>query len=110
LSNHGFFAGNATALEKLGFTHANMKDFVEASGLKNVEQAKVAMIERLGEGSPLDERNPVRYAHDAEYKFEYPYPKTLSGALQMEKMPWNHRSDSVFWSTVGLAAFGSLLI
>lgn len=110
LSEHGFMEGNSIPQHKREFTHSNMKDFAEASGLKNKEQVQLAVIERLEAGSQLDERDPVRYAHNAEYHHEYPYPKTLSGALQLAKMPWDHRNDSVFWSTIAVGAFASLLL
>jgi cytochrome oxidase assembly protein ShyY1 len=109
LKDHNFMEGNSTSHNKRKFTHANMRDFAESSGLKNKEQVQVALIERLEEGSTLDERDPIRYAHNCEYHYEYPYPKTLSGALQLAKMPWNHRNDSLFWSTVAVGAFGSLV-
>lgn len=110
LKEHGWMEGNSIPLYKREFTHSNMQDFADASGLKNKEQVALALIERLEEGSQLDERDPVRYAHNAEYHYEYPYPKTLSGALQLAKMPWNYRNDSLFWSTVAVGAFASLVL
>lgn len=88
LKGHGFLDGNATDLEKINFTHSDMKEFAEASGFENKAQASVALIERLEPGSPLDERCGTHYAHGAIYENTYPYPKTLAGALQLAKMPW----------------------
>lgn len=54
LKDHGFMAGNSTSLSKREFSHSNLKDFAEASGLKNQEQVQLAVIERLEDGSTLD--------------------------------------------------------
>lgn len=66
----------------------------------------VALIEEIDSSGPIDERNPQRRAHDAEYAVKYPYKKTYSGALQLSKMPWNYRNESYLW--FGLSAIGLL--
>lgn len=68
------------------------------------------MIERLEPGSSLDERSGVHYAHGATYHNEYPYPKTLAGALQLAKMPWDYAHDAKFWSGIGFVALVSLAV
>ncbi len=108
LSGHGLLDGNsAYGVGKLAFSHANLKDFAQASGFTNKDDAALAVIERIEPGSKLDERDPMRYAHGADYQFTYPYPKTYSGALQLAKMPWDYSRDASLW---GLLAVISLVI
>lgn len=74
---------------------------VEATELKNKEQAKVAMIELVNLDTDLDERNPEHYDHDMTGSREYPYVKTMSGALQSRKMPWDYERHQSVWALVG---------
>lgn len=42
----------------------------------------------------MDERHYERRGVDAAFSEPYPWAKTEAGALQLDKMPWNHRNDS----------------
>jgi cytochrome oxidase assembly protein ShyY1 len=89
LKRTSIFQGNNPDTAHLNFTHSDTKDFAEATGFANKKQASVAMIERLEPGGPFDERDGAHYAHGASYQNQYPFAKTLAGALQLRKMPWD---------------------
>lgn len=70
----------------------------------------MAVIERLdNKPGKLDERCHNRYAIDGDFHLDYPYPKSLAGALQLAKMPWDYKREAVIWSGVAAGAFLSLL-
>jgi hypothetical protein len=71
-----------------------MKDFVDSSGFVNKKEASVALVERLHEHGPIDERFPSRRTNDCMFSSEYPYFKTYAGALQLAKMPWDYKNDA----------------
>jgi hypothetical protein len=86
-----------------------LPEMVEASELQNKEQARVALIELVNLDTPLDERNTRHYDVDMTGSEEFPYKKTMSGALQSRKMPWDYERHQSRWAlTGGLAGFLAL--
>lgn len=72
-----------------------------ASGLNNVDQVKVAAIERVNLDTPNDELNPQHYDTALTSHTDYPYVKTRAGALQGPYMPWDLRTKQVHWGMAG---------
>ena len=84
-----------------------MNDFARSSEFVNQKQASVAMIERLHETGIVDERMAQRNSTSCQFSEEYPYAKTESGALQLQKMPWDYRNEAKYYF---MATFASLLV
>jgi hypothetical protein len=89
-----------------------MEDMGKSSELLNAPQASVAVIERLAETGIVDERSSHRRGTDAHFTEPYPWAKTEAGALQLDKMPWDHKNDaqryffgSLFGFLVGASIF-----
>ena len=73
-----------------------------ATGFLNKEKVRVACIDRCDLNTPLDERHQRLYvgADMSRYK-EYPYEKTLSGALQCSTMPWDQTYKQKWYALWG---------
>lgn len=72
----------------------------------------MAVVERLYEEGPLDERSPKRRNNTGQFSEDYPWYKNYSGALQLAKMPWDYTNDarnyligSVLTAIVGASIF-----
>lgn len=89
--------GNAHQKGRLHYTCSDIEDLAKSSEFLNQKQASVALIEKLYETGVLDERSPQRYENDCHFTAEYPWAKTESGALQLDKMPWHYRNDAKFY-------------
>lgn len=72
-----------------------------ASGLKNVDQVKVAAIERVNLDTPNDERDPRHYDIPLSSHTAFPYIKTRAGALQGRTMPWQCREKQAYYGMAG---------
>ena len=84
----------------------------KGSELLNQSEVAVAVVERLAETGNYDERSSERRGTDAQFSEPYPWAKTEAGALQLDKMPWDHRNDakeyllgSAFGFLVGASIF-----
>ena len=105
LSNKQMFNGNAYQKGRELYNCADLEDMGKACELLNKEQASVAIIERLAETGNYDERSPSRRGHDAQFSIPYPFAKTESGALQLDKMPWDHRNDAKEYLAASVVGF-----
>lgn len=94
LRNQQCFNGNAYQKGRLFYNNADLQDMGKSSELNNREQASVAVIESLEETGNYDERSSHRRGTDASFTTPYPWAKTEAGALQLDKMPWDHRNDA----------------
>ena len=112
LRNKQWFNGNAYQKGRAFYNCSDLEDMGKTSELQNREQASVAVIERLVETGIYDERSSARRGTDCHFTEPYPWAKTESGALQLDKMPWDHRNDakhyligSLFGFMVGASIF-----
>ncbi len=89
-----------------------MQDFADSSGFVNNREASVAVVERLAEEGPLDERNLQRRNNDSQFSVRYPFFKNYAGALQLAKMPWDYKNDArnYFIGSVLSAIVGASII
>jgi len=83
----------------------NMQDFylpdmARVCGFQNKEQCRVAVIDICDfESEKLNEKCPRLYSGgDLARQKEYPYEKTLAGALQCSSMPWEIVEKQKAWS------------
>lgn len=53
----------------------------KTANLENREFMKLAVIEKVALDTPIDERNCHHRNISSEYKQDYPYEKTMAGAL-----------------------------
>ena len=105
LQEHGFFDGNAYQDGRQRYSYANMEDLSKTPNFLNRKQASVAMIEQLHPIGDLNERRGKRYAHDMDYKEDYPWAKTEAGALQLSKMPWDYTNDAKIYLATSFFSF-----
>lgn len=82
-----------------------------ASGLKNKDKVRMAVIEKVNLETPNDERDPRHLDMPLSAMVDFPYQKTRSGALQGRHMPWNCRKTQQNYSIIGgisllIALFG----
>lgn len=105
LRNTSWFQGNAYQKGRLFYTSADLQDLAKSSELLNRDQASVAVLERLHETGSFDERSGVRFGVDSHFTEEFPWAKTESGALQLQKMPWELRNESKHYLIASLFSF-----
>lgn len=106
-----FKDGNAPEPRAYKWGHVYLPDMVKASGLKNADSAKVALLEAVELDTPLDERQPKLFEMTLGVDEDYPYPKTLSGALHITPMPWTlnrERNNLILFGSL-TSAFGFAL-
>lgn len=72
-----------------------------ASGLRNVDGAKAACIERVAFETPNDERDPKHYDIPLSAHVDFPYVRTRAGVLQSETMPWDYSRRQSVWGWAG---------
>ena len=94
LRNKQMFNGNAYQKGRALYNCADLEDMAKGSELLNKNEASVAIIERLAETGNFDERSSQRRGTDSSFTEPYPWAKTEAGALQLDKMPWEHRNDA----------------
>lgn len=80
---HGIFDGGnePVNLERNKWTYADLEDMAKTSGFQNVNLVKQAALEVVDINTPLDERDTRHRAIDSDYRHDFPYLKTRSGAL-----------------------------
>lgn len=78
-----------------------LPDFVRATDITNVDQAKVACIEEVNLDTPLDEKHPRHYDIDMTITKRWPYLKTRAGALQGKAMPWDYERKQGWLAAIG---------
>jgi len=100
-----FKDGNSPKAVRNHWDHVYLPDMAEATGFKNADQVKVALLECVDtESTKLDERDPKHYKKNLTVEEDYPYPKTYAGALQLNKMPWHYKSSAYEYFTWGAAS------
>ena len=104
-ANSSLIQGNSPAKGRGVFNNTDRQDLVEYSELENKEQASVAILERLSPTGVYDERNAQRYGTNMTFDEPYPWCKTESGALQLEKMPWDLTHDAKCYFAASVASF-----
>ena len=101
-----FKTGNAPDKYKYRWGHVYLPDMAKATGFKNEDVTKLAVLENVNLNTPLDEKNPKTYDKTLNEDEEYPYKKTRAGALQMKKMPWDYEAERKNWINLGLISTG----
>ena len=101
-----FKRGNAPDKYKFRWGHVYLPDMAKATGFKNEDVTKLAVLENVNLNTPLDEKNPKTYDNTLNEDEEYPYKKTRAGALQMKKMPWDYEAERKNWINLGLISTG----
>lgn len=104
--NEFFKEGNATGHRFSRWNHVYLPDMAEATGFKNANEAKWALIECANHNTVLDERLPKHYEVNLIGSEDYPFPKTRSGALQLRKMPWDLKGEQNFYLAAGFVFSG----
>jgi len=104
--NDFFKEGNATNPRFNKWNHVYLPDMAEATGFKNANEAKVALIECVNPQSVLDERLPKHFEMSLIGSEDYPFPKTRAGALQLRKMPWDLKGEQNFYLAAGFVFTG----
>ena len=75
--------GNVEDEQRFSFNYLNLKELAKMTGFRNRKAAEVAIIEAVDtDFTKLDERSPYHYARGMGPEYDYPYKKTLAGALQ----------------------------
>ena len=105
LRNQQYFNGNAYQKGRLYYNNADMEDMGKSSELLNREEASVAVVERLAETGTFDERSSIRRENDSHFSVPYPWAKTESGALQLDRMPWDCRNDATHYFAASVFGF-----
>jgi len=78
-----FKRGNVEDEQRFSFNNLNLKELAKMTGFSNRKAAEVAVIEAIDtEFTKLDEKNPYLYARSLGPEYDFPYKKTLAGALQ----------------------------
>lgn len=72
---------NVSDEQRFEMGHLYLPDYVRATDLTNVDQAKVACLEEVNMDTPLDEKHPRHYDLEMTSTKVFPYTKTRSGAL-----------------------------
>lgn len=78
-----------------------LPEFVRATDITNVDQAKVACIEEVNLDTPLDEKHPRHYDIEMTSTRRWPYLKTRAGALQGKVMPWDYERKQGWLAAIG---------
>lgn len=98
---------NIVSEQKFQMRDFYLPDMARASGFLNKKQCRVACIDLCDFDSELNEKNPRLYSGcDMEKIVEYPYQKTLAGALQCSSMPWEIRQRQQLWGLMSVV-FGA---
>lgn len=78
-----FKKGNIEDEQRFSFNNLNFRELVKMSGFINKKSMQVALIEAIDtDFTKLDEKDPHHYARAMGPEIDYPYKKTLAGALQ----------------------------
>lgn len=112
LQNKNLFRkGNAYDEQRWIWNHYYLPDIAKASGLLNVNENKFAVIEEVDlNTTKLDERDTRHYAVDMKGSLKVPYTKTLAGALQNNKMPWDYKEHQLYYMGYSLLSMSLFLL
>lgn len=99
--NEFFKKGNAVGSKFNVWSHVYLPDMAKASGLKNADTVKIALLERVNHKTALDERDPKHFEVNLIGSEDYPFEKTRAGALQLRHMPWELRAQRDGFFTLG---------
>jgi len=78
-----FKGGNVQDEQRFTFNNLNFREIVKMSTFANKKAMEVALIEAIDtEFTKLDEKDPHFYARAMGPEYDWPYKKTLAGALQ----------------------------
>lgn len=72
-----------------------------ASGLKNKDKVRIAVVEKVNLNTPNDEKDPRHFDTSLSSHEAFPYQKTRAGALQGSHMPWECRKRQLNYSLLG---------
>jgi len=101
-----FKKGNAPGARFNKWTHVYLPDMAKASGLKNEDIVKLALLERVNHQTVLDERDPKHFQINLIGSEDYPFEKTRAGALQLRHMPWDLNKQSRDYFLLSLLSGG----
>jgi len=100
--DHGFLEGNCPAPVRNKWSHANLSDMAKTTEFKNQDLVKVAVIEAVNPESVLDERDMDLRELSCDYREDYPWMRTRSGALQLRQMPWDYQRKAATYADFGI--------
>jgi len=107
--DHKRFFGNGTNAASFPcwqMDYFYLPEMAKESELHNKDQIRTAVIECCTFDGPMDETDPRHYhGADMSRHYQWPYAKTLSGALQCSNMPWDHRRTQQYWGATGALSF-----
>ena len=93
-----FKKGNIEDEQRFSFNNLNLKELAKMTGFRNRKAVGTAVIEAVDtEFTKLDERDPHFYARAMGPEYDYPYKKTLAGALQPVYSDRELKAKSVAW-------------
>ena len=101
---HKFLAKGNNVGEDQGYHNTDYHDkwhdlylpsAAESTPFLNKNKVKFALIECADLNTQLNERDIKHYDFDCDLKQDYPYKKTMAGALQLEEMPWDSKRKSL---------------
>jgi len=98
-----FKEGNSPARDRNKWNHVFLPDMAKASGFKNVDSVKLALLERVNLKTLNDERNPKHFEYSLAMMEDYPFEKTKAGALQLRHMPWDLQAHQNAYSALELS-------
>eukprot|EP01016_Furgasonia_blochmanni_P031460 TRINITY_DN324_c0_g1_i1.p2 TRINITY_DN324_c0_g1~~TRINITY_DN324_c0_g1_i1.p2 ORF type:complete len:339 (-),score=97.06 TRINITY_DN324_c0_g1_i1:203-1219(-) len=101
-----FNGGNSWDAGRNMWRHLYLPDAARTTRFKNQDKTKLALIEQCAFGSPANEKEGCHYDNDMSYRNDYPYVKTVAGALQLKTMPWQHERNQQMYLTIGLISGG----
>lgn len=100
--NEFFKDGNAPNKRFNRWSHVYLPDMAKASGFKNADGVKLALLERVNHQTVLDERDPKHFQINLIGSEDYPFEKTRAGALQLRHMPWELKAKQGDYFVAGL--------
>lgn len=101
-----FKKGNVEDEQRFTFNNLNFKELVKMSEFRNKKAMEVALIEAIDtEFTKLDEKDPHHYARAMGPEIDFPYKKTLAGALQPKYTDTELASRSVFYGVAAAIVF-----
>lgn len=99
---HGALEGNCPDPVRNKWTHVNLSDMAKTTGFKNQDLVKVAVLEHFNPDSVLDERDMDLRELSCDYREDYPWKRTRSGALQLSQMPWDFQRKASTYADFGV--------
>ena len=91
-----FKKGNIEDEQRFSFNNLNLKELAKMTGFRNRKAVETAIIECVDtEFTKLDEKSPFHYARGMGPEYDYPYKKTLAGAVQPNRSDKELRAKSM---------------